>query len=114
MPSTAQSRPCEPFGGDSKEKARSPPRLRARATRGPVRPSDQLHRRRPRVGRRQLRELHEQAPFDVANVEVRWADLSPELVRDSLRRLMEEVMPLLELDPPAPSDMEANELMNLR
>ena len=43
----------------------------------------------------QLRELHEQAPFDVANVEVRWAGLSPELVRDSLRRLMEEVMPLL-------------------
>ncbi len=44
---------------------------------------------------RQLRELHEQVPFDVANVEVRWAGLSPELVRDSLRRLMEQVMPLL-------------------
>ncbi len=44
---------------------------------------------------RQLRELHAQTPFDVANVEVRWAGLSPELVRDSLGRLMEQVMPLL-------------------
>ena len=44
---------------------------------------------------RQLRELHTEVPFDVANVEVRWAGLTHELVRDSLRRLMEEVMPLL-------------------
>jgi alkanesulfonate monooxygenase SsuD/methylene tetrahydromethanopterin reductase-like flavin-dependent oxidoreductase (luciferase family) len=44
---------------------------------------------------RQLRELHNEVPFDVANVEVRWAGLTHELVRDSLRRLMEEVMPLL-------------------
>jgi len=44
---------------------------------------------------RQLCELHEQVAFDVANVEVRWAGLSPELVRESLRRLMEEVMPLV-------------------
>jgi alkanesulfonate monooxygenase SsuD/methylene tetrahydromethanopterin reductase-like flavin-dependent oxidoreductase (luciferase family) len=47
---------------------------------------------------RQLRELHEQTPFDVANVEVRWAGLSPELVHDSLRRLMDEVIPLLQQD----------------
>lgn len=44
---------------------------------------------------RQFRELHDEVPFDVANVEVRWAGLSHELVRDSLRRLMEEVCPLL-------------------
>jgi alkanesulfonate monooxygenase SsuD/methylene tetrahydromethanopterin reductase-like flavin-dependent oxidoreductase (luciferase family) len=51
---------------------------------------------RPESVARQLRELYEQAPFDVANVEVRWADLSHEFVCDSLRRLMEQVMPLLE------------------
>ncbi len=44
---------------------------------------------------RQLRELHNEAPFDVANVEVRWAGLTHKLVRGSLKRLMEEVMPLL-------------------
>ena len=44
---------------------------------------------------RQLRELHTEVPFDVANVEVRWAGMTHQLVRDSLRRLMEEVMPLL-------------------
>ena len=43
----------------------------------------------------QLRELHEQAPFDVANVEVRWDGLSHGLVLESLRRLMEEAMPLV-------------------
>ena len=47
---------------------------------------------------RQLLGLYEQVPFDVANVEVRWAGLSHELVRDSLRRLMEDVMPILEHD----------------
>ncbi|MFI5457662.1 MAG: LLM class flavin-dependent oxidoreductase [Isosphaerales bacterium] len=45
---------------------------------------------------RQLRALYEQVPFDVANVEVRWAGLTHELVRDSLRRLMEDVMPTME------------------
>jgi alkanesulfonate monooxygenase SsuD/methylene tetrahydromethanopterin reductase-like flavin-dependent oxidoreductase (luciferase family) len=40
---------------------------------------------------RQLRALHEQVPFDVANVEVRWAGLSHELVLDSLRRFMSAV-----------------------
>lgn len=49
----------------------------------------------PETVARQLIELYEQIPFDVANVEVRWAGLSHELVRDSLRRLMEDVMPLL-------------------
>jgi len=47
---------------------------------------------------RQLLELYEQVPFDVANVEVRWAGLSQELVHDCLRRLMEDVMPILEHD----------------
>jgi alkanesulfonate monooxygenase SsuD/methylene tetrahydromethanopterin reductase-like flavin-dependent oxidoreductase (luciferase family) len=37
---------------------------------------------------RQLRELCEQAPFDVANLEVRWDGLSHEQVRASLTRLM--------------------------
>ena len=45
---------------------------------------------------RQLRELYEQVPFDVANVEVRWAGLTHELVRDSLRRMMEDVVPMIE------------------
>jgi alkanesulfonate monooxygenase SsuD/methylene tetrahydromethanopterin reductase-like flavin-dependent oxidoreductase (luciferase family) len=44
---------------------------------------------------RQLHELYEAVPFDVANVEVRWAGLPHELVRDSVRRLMEDVMPIL-------------------
>jgi alkanesulfonate monooxygenase SsuD/methylene tetrahydromethanopterin reductase-like flavin-dependent oxidoreductase (luciferase family) len=44
---------------------------------------------------RQLLELHAQVPFDVANVEVRWAGLSHDLVRDSLRRLMQDAVPLL-------------------
>jgi alkanesulfonate monooxygenase SsuD/methylene tetrahydromethanopterin reductase-like flavin-dependent oxidoreductase (luciferase family) len=47
---------------------------------------------------RQFRELYEQVPFDVANVEIRWAGLTHELVRDSLRRLMEDVLPILEQD----------------
>jgi len=42
---------------------------------------------------RQLCELHREAPFDVANVEVRWAGLSHALVCDSLRRLMKDVLP---------------------
>ena len=50
---------------------------------------------------RQLRKLHAQVPFDVANVEVRWTGLTHEQVRDSLRRLMEDVVPRLEADPPA-------------
>ena len=40
---------------------------------------------------RQLLELHVQVPFDVANLEVRWAGLSHEQVRQSLRRLASEV-----------------------
>jgi len=50
----------------------------------------------PTLVARQICELHEQVPFDVANVEVRWAGLTHELVRDSLRRLMEDVMPILD------------------
>jgi len=45
---------------------------------------------------RQLRELHEQVPFDVANVEVRWDGLPHDLVLDSLRRLMIDAVPLIE------------------
>jgi alkanesulfonate monooxygenase SsuD/methylene tetrahydromethanopterin reductase-like flavin-dependent oxidoreductase (luciferase family) len=45
---------------------------------------------------RQLQELYKEVPFDVANVEVRWAGFPHELVRDSLRRLMEDVMPVLQ------------------
>jgi alkanesulfonate monooxygenase SsuD/methylene tetrahydromethanopterin reductase-like flavin-dependent oxidoreductase (luciferase family) len=44
---------------------------------------------------RELMELQAAAPFDVANVEVRWAGLSHSLMMESLRRLMEEVVPLL-------------------
>jgi alkanesulfonate monooxygenase SsuD/methylene tetrahydromethanopterin reductase-like flavin-dependent oxidoreductase (luciferase family) len=50
----------------------------------------------PQSVARQLRELYDQVPFDVANVEVRWVGLTHELVCDSLTRLMEDVMPILE------------------
>ena len=43
----------------------------------------------------QLRELRSQVFFDVVNVEVRWAGLAHEQVCDSLRRLMEDVVPVL-------------------
>jgi len=49
----------------------------------------------PETVARQLLELYEQSPFDVANLELRWAGLSHDLVRDSLQRLMEDVVPLL-------------------
>jgi alkanesulfonate monooxygenase SsuD/methylene tetrahydromethanopterin reductase-like flavin-dependent oxidoreductase (luciferase family) len=52
----------------------------------------------PRTVARGLRDLHARAPFDVANVEVRWAGLSHALVLDSLRLLMEEVVPRLDSD----------------
>lgn len=42
---------------------------------------------------RQLRALHDEAPFDVANVEVRWEGLEHRLVLDSLGRLIEDVLP---------------------
>jgi hypothetical protein len=44
----------------------------------------------------ELLKLHDQAPFDVANVELRWAGLTHELVLGSLRRLLEDVTPLIE------------------
>jgi alkanesulfonate monooxygenase SsuD/methylene tetrahydromethanopterin reductase-like flavin-dependent oxidoreductase (luciferase family) len=47
---------------------------------------------------RQLSELREQVPFDVANVELRWAGLTHKLVRESLRRMMEDVVPILARD----------------
>jgi alkanesulfonate monooxygenase SsuD/methylene tetrahydromethanopterin reductase-like flavin-dependent oxidoreductase (luciferase family) len=50
----------------------------------------------PETVARRFLELHDQVPFDVMNVEVRWAGLTPELVRDNLRRLMTEVVPSLE------------------
>jgi len=43
---------------------------------------------------RRLRDLHDEVPFDVANVEVRWAGLDHDQVRDSLRRLVEDAAPL--------------------
>jgi alkanesulfonate monooxygenase SsuD/methylene tetrahydromethanopterin reductase-like flavin-dependent oxidoreductase (luciferase family) len=45
---------------------------------------------------RQLKTLHELAPFSVANLEVRWAGLAHEQVCQSLGRLMHEVVPMLE------------------
>jgi alkanesulfonate monooxygenase SsuD/methylene tetrahydromethanopterin reductase-like flavin-dependent oxidoreductase (luciferase family) len=50
----------------------------------------------PETVARKLLDLHAESPFDVANVEVRWAGLSHEQVLDSLRRLMEDVAPRLE------------------
>lgn len=44
---------------------------------------------------RDIRRLHEQVPFDVLNIEVRWPGLSHEQVRDSLRLFMTEVAPAL-------------------
>jgi len=46
----------------------------------------------PETVARQLLELHEQIPFDVANLEFRWAGMSHALVCDSLRRMMQDVM----------------------
>ena len=42
----------------------------------------------PETVARRLHALHDEVPFDVANVEVRWAGLTHERVRDSLERLM--------------------------
>jgi alkanesulfonate monooxygenase SsuD/methylene tetrahydromethanopterin reductase-like flavin-dependent oxidoreductase (luciferase family) len=50
----------------------------------------------PEAVARQLLDLHEMVPFDVANVEVRWAGLSHEQVKDNLSRLMHDVLPRLE------------------
>ena len=44
---------------------------------------------------RALQELHGDVPFDVANLEVRWAGLSHELVGRSLDRLGTQVPPVL-------------------
>jgi alkanesulfonate monooxygenase SsuD/methylene tetrahydromethanopterin reductase-like flavin-dependent oxidoreductase (luciferase family) len=49
----------------------------------------------PETVAQRLLELHAESPFDVANVEVRWAGLSHEQVLDSFRRLMEDVAPLV-------------------
>jgi alkanesulfonate monooxygenase SsuD/methylene tetrahydromethanopterin reductase-like flavin-dependent oxidoreductase (luciferase family) len=49
----------------------------------------------PQTVARKLMELHQTVPFDVANVEVRWAGLSHEQVCDSLRRLMRDVIPAI-------------------
>lgn len=49
----------------------------------------------------QLMELHRAAPYDVANLEVRWAGLADNLITASMRRLTEEVRPLLNRAPPA-------------
>ena len=44
---------------------------------------------------RQVAALREEVPFDVLNVEVRWAGLPHELVCDSLQHLMRDVLPRL-------------------
>lgn len=44
---------------------------------------------------RQILDLHGLAPFDVLNVEVRWAGLTHELVLDSIGRLMNDVTALV-------------------
>lgn len=49
----------------------------------------------PQSVARQLLDLHTQIPFDVANVEVRWTGLTHTQVRDSLHRLMRDVLSLL-------------------
>jgi alkanesulfonate monooxygenase SsuD/methylene tetrahydromethanopterin reductase-like flavin-dependent oxidoreductase (luciferase family) len=54
----------------------------------------------PKAVAREIRELHDQAPFDVLNVEVRWTGLSHELVRQSLSALMNEVVPMLDIVAP--------------
>ncbi len=56
---------------------------------------------------RQLLDLHREAPFDVANVEVRWAGLSHELMIESVRRLMEEVVPRLKSEWPSRASAKA-------
>ncbi len=48
---------------------------------------------------RQLLDLHRLVPFDVANVEVRWEGLTHEQVKESLTRLMRDVVPVLESIP---------------
>jgi len=39
-----------------------------------------------------LHELHQEVPFDVANLELRWAGLSHEQTLEGLRRLMNQIM----------------------
>lgn len=53
----------------------------------------------PETVARGLLALHREAPFDVANVEIRWAGLSHEDVLESLRRLLLDVVPRLEERP---------------
>jgi alkanesulfonate monooxygenase SsuD/methylene tetrahydromethanopterin reductase-like flavin-dependent oxidoreductase (luciferase family) len=50
----------------------------------------------PQSVARQLQTLHHQSPFDIANVELRWPNLSREQVRQSLTRLMRDVMPQIQ------------------
>jgi alkanesulfonate monooxygenase SsuD/methylene tetrahydromethanopterin reductase-like flavin-dependent oxidoreductase (luciferase family) len=47
----------------------------------------------PATVARSIRAAHARCPFDVANVEVRWEGLGHEEVCDSLRRLVEDVLP---------------------
>jgi alkanesulfonate monooxygenase SsuD/methylene tetrahydromethanopterin reductase-like flavin-dependent oxidoreductase (luciferase family) len=50
----------------------------------------------PETVARQLHDLYREAPFDVANLELRWEGLSHGLVCESLRLVMEEVVPKLQ------------------
>jgi alkanesulfonate monooxygenase SsuD/methylene tetrahydromethanopterin reductase-like flavin-dependent oxidoreductase (luciferase family) len=51
----------------------------------------------PQTVARQLMTLHAEAPFDVANLEVRWAGLSDDAVLDCVRLLGAELRPRLPL-----------------
>jgi alkanesulfonate monooxygenase SsuD/methylene tetrahydromethanopterin reductase-like flavin-dependent oxidoreductase (luciferase family) len=52
----------------------------------------------PQTVAAQFRALHEQCPFDVMNIEVRWADLPHDKMLAGLRRLMRDTLPLLQKD----------------
>jgi alkanesulfonate monooxygenase SsuD/methylene tetrahydromethanopterin reductase-like flavin-dependent oxidoreductase (luciferase family) len=49
----------------------------------------------PETVAQELLTLHRESPFDLANLEVRWAGLSHAAVSESLTRLLQDVPPLL-------------------
>ena len=49
----------------------------------------------PETAARAIRELRAKAPFDVFNIEPRWAGFAPETVQAGLRRVAERVWPLV-------------------
>ena len=82
-----RARPAASSGGASARKARSPPIPPSpRDPKTSAATPSTSSSAGPSPSPRQLLALHEEVPFDVANVEVRWAGLSHQLVCDSLRR----------------------------